>query len=117
MSQQLPETGASDVEVTADDDPGTPDLMKVDKLRNGGGRAFRSAERGDYTAIERSAGYDAQSDLALPTADSTPAVDAFAPYAGELVPDAAPAGYDLGRDVGASSADVVPKKKHWWKRS
>jgi hypothetical protein len=103
MSQQLPETGASDVEVTADDDPGTPDLMKVDKLRNGGGRAFRSAERG--------------SDLALPTADSTPAVDAFAPYAGELVPDAAPAGYDLGRDVGASSADVVPKKKHWWKRS
>jgi hypothetical protein len=90
--------------------------MKVDKLRNGGGRAFRAAERGDYSALEHDAGYDAQSDLALPTADDGPAVDAFAPYAGELVPEGSPAGYDLSRDTGMPITDVVPKKKHWWRR-
>ena len=117
MSEQVPDPGPVDAEVMAGADPGTPDLMKVDKLRSGGGSAFRAAERGDYPALERDAGYDAQSDLALPTAEDGPPVDAFAPYAGELVPEALAAGYDVGRDTGPPTSDAVPKKKHWWSRS
>ncbi len=91
--------------------------MMIDKLRNGGGRAFREAEA-NSGPVERTANYDAQADLALPTVDEGRAADAFAPFAGEVVPEPPAAGYDVTRDVGVAPDDVVPpKKRRWFHRS
>jgi hypothetical protein len=90
--------------------------MMIDKLRNGGGRAFREAEA-NRGQVGRRANYDAQADLALPTADEGRAADAFAPFAGEIVPESTDAGYDVTRDVGLANADIVPPKKRWFRRS
>lgn len=43
--------------------------------------------------------YDAQADLALPAPDAQPTDQAFAPYAGELLPERDEAGYDVDRDI------------------
>jgi hypothetical protein len=45
------------------------------------------------------ADYDTQADLALPSRDAGGG-EAFAPFAGTLVPDEPRAGYDIERDVG-----------------